>query len=122
MLDHINKIKFMSQHLEAIGEKLEKGDVVMVLLCSLPKFYNNLIVALESQVDVNLTIEFIITRLFHEELKRKDVEGLNEGRLVLVVHTSKTMSNNSTIDQKQAIKRNKKKDLCNYYNKLGDWA
>jgi hypothetical protein len=38
MLDHINKIKFMFQQLEAFGEKLEKSDVVMVLLCSLPKF------------------------------------------------------------------------------------
>jgi hypothetical protein len=84
----------MSQHLEINGEKLEKGDVVMVLLCSLPKFYNNLIVALESRVDADLTIEFIITRLFHEKLKRKDAEGLDEGRLALVVHTSKIMSNN----------------------------
>jgi hypothetical protein len=37
MLDHINKIKSMSQQLELNKEKLEKRDVVMVLLCSLPK-------------------------------------------------------------------------------------
>jgi hypothetical protein len=122
MLDHINKIKSMSQHLEAIGEKLEKSDVVMVLLCNLPKFYNNLIVALKSQVDANLSIEFIITRLLHDELKRKDAKGSNEGRSTLLVCTSKAMSSNSTIDQKLTIKKDQKKNLCNYYKKLGHWA
>ncbi len=117
MLDHINKIKSMSQHLEAIGEKLEKSDIVMVLLCNLPIFTNNLIVALKSWVDVDLTIEFIITRIFHEKLKRKDAKGSNEGRSTLVIYTSKTMSNNSTIDQNLTMKRDKKKDLCNYYKK-----
>ncbi len=48
MLEHINKIKSMAQQLEAIGAKVEKNDVLMVLLCTLQKFYNNLIVALES--------------------------------------------------------------------------
>ncbi len=122
MLDHINKIKFMSQHLEAIREKLEKSDVVMVLLCSLPKFYSNLIVSLKSQVDANLGIEFIITRLFREELKRKDVEGSNEGRSTLLVCTSKVMSKNSTIDQKLTIKKDQKRNLCNYYKKPRHWA
>ncbi len=47
MLDHINKIKSTSHQLETIAEKLEKSDVVIVLLCSLLESYNNLIVALE---------------------------------------------------------------------------
>jgi hypothetical protein len=51
----------MFHHLDVIGEKLEKSDVVMVLLCSLPKFYNNMIITLKSQVDVKLNIKFIIT-------------------------------------------------------------
>jgi len=38
MLYHINKKKIMSHQLEVIGEKLENSDVVMVLLCNLPKF------------------------------------------------------------------------------------
>ncbi len=56
--------------------KLEANDLVMVLLCNLPKFYNNLIVALKSKAKVDLNIEFVRVRL-HVELK-KDVEGLND--------------------------------------------
>jgi hypothetical protein len=48
----------------------------MALLCNLPKFYNNLIVAINSKAKVDLNIEFVRARL-HVELK-KDVEGLND--------------------------------------------
>ncbi len=80
MLDHINKIKYMFQQLEAIGEKLEKSDVVMVLLCSLPNFQTNMIITLESRADANFMIDYVTTKKFHEELKRKGVKGSNEGR------------------------------------------
>jgi hypothetical protein len=78
-----------------------------------------MIIALKSRTNVNLTIEFITTKVLHEELKMKDVERPNEGRLVLVVHTSKVTSNNSTTNQKLVIKRDKKKNMCNYCKKLG---
>ncbi len=77
-----------------IGVKLEANDLVMVLLYILLEFYNNLIIALQSWVEVDLNIEFVRARLFHEKLKNKDVEGLSEGRFVLVAHTSKATSNN----------------------------
>jgi hypothetical protein len=57
-------------------------------------------IMLKSQANVNLTIEFITTRFLHEdheELKRKDVERPNEGRLVLVVHMSKVTSKNQQL-------------------------
>jgi hypothetical protein len=81
-----------------------------------------LIVALESRAKTDLNIEFVTIKLFHEELKKKDVEGLREARSTLVVHMSKATSNNSTTDQKVAIKRNQKKDLCNYCKKSSHWA
>jgi hypothetical protein len=31
-------------------------------------------------MDTNLMIEFVTTKLFHEELERKDAEGSNEGK------------------------------------------
>jgi hypothetical protein len=77
-----------------IRVKLEANDLVMVLLYILLKSYNNLMVALESWVKVDMNIEFVRTRLFHEELKKKDVEGSSEGRFALVAHTSKVTSNN----------------------------
>ncbi len=86
-----------------------------------PKSYN-LIVAPESKEKIDLNIEFVIVRLLHEKLKKKDAKGSNEGRSALVVHMFKATFNNSTIDQKLATKRDKKKDLCNYYKKSSHWA
>jgi len=53
---------------------------------------------------------------------KKDVEGSNEGGLTLVVHTSKVMSNNSITNQKPTIKKDKRKDFCNYCKKPRHWA
>lgn len=74
MLDHVNKTKSIEQLLETIGVKFEANDLVMVLLCSLPKFYNILIIAPKSRAKVNLNIEFVRTRLLHVKLK-KDVKS-----------------------------------------------
>jgi hypothetical protein len=115
ILDHINKTKSITYLLEAIREKLEKNDVVMALLCNLLVLCN-IIVALKSWAYGDLTIEFVTTRLFHVELK-KDVEGSNENGLALVVRTSKATFNNSITNQKSAIKKDKKKNLCNYCKK-----
>jgi hypothetical protein len=82
-----------------------------------PKSYNNLIVTLESRAKTNLNIEFVTIKLLHEKFKKKDVEGSGEVGSTLVVHTSKATSNSCTTDQKVAIKRDKKKDLCNYCKK-----
>jgi hypothetical protein len=50
--------------------KLEANDLVVVLLCSLPKSYNNLIIVLKSRAEVDLNIEFVRARLLHVELKK----------------------------------------------------
>jgi hypothetical protein len=71
---------------------------------------------------LTLPLKFETTRLLHEKLKRKDAERSNEEKLILVVRTSKYTSNNSIVDQKSTIKRNKKKDLCNYCKKPKHWA
>jgi hypothetical protein len=77
-----------------IGVKLEANDLMMVLLYILLESYNNLIIALKSWVEVDLNIECVRVKLLHEELKKKDVEGSNEGGSALVVHTFKATSNN----------------------------
>jgi hypothetical protein len=65
----------MGQQLEVREVKLEANDLVKVLLYILLEFYNNLIIALESWVEVDLNIEFVRAKFLHEELKKKDVEG-----------------------------------------------
>jgi hypothetical protein len=53
---------------------------VMVLLCNLHESYNNFIITRESWAYHDLNIEFVTTKLLHEELKKKDVIGSNEDR------------------------------------------
>ncbi len=113
----------MGQQLEVREVKLEANDLVKVLLYILLEFYNNLIIALESWVEVDLNIEFVRAKFLHEELKKKDVEGWSERRFALVAHTFKAMFNNLICSKlKVATKRDKKKDLCNYCKKPSHWA
>jgi hypothetical protein len=39
-----------------------------------------MIITLESRADANFMIDYVTTKKFHEELKRKGVKGSNEGR------------------------------------------
>jgi hypothetical protein len=96
--------------------KLEANDIVMVLLCSLPKFYNILIIVPKSRVEVDLNIEFVRTRLLHVKLK-KDAKSSSDEMSILVACTSKTTSSNFTTYQKVATERDKKKNLCSYCKK-----
>jgi len=80
--------------------------------------YNNLIIALKSEANIDLNIEFMTIKLLHEELKKKENEGSIEGGLALVACTSKPTIRNLSISQKETNKKDKKKDLCNW-KKLG---
>lgn len=90
----------------------------MVLLCNLSKSYNNLIVALKSQANIDLNIEFVTIKFFHEQLKKKENEGSTKGGLALVACTSKPTTSNLSIDQKATNKKDKKRHLYNYCKKL----
>ena len=71
MTEHINKMKALASQLEALGASITEDDQVATLLCSLPESYSNLITALESRAD-DLTLEFVVARLLHEDYKRKE--------------------------------------------------
>ena len=71
MIDHINKLRSLAEQLDSVGAPVSAEDQVATLLCSLQDSYGNLIVALESRAD-DLTLEFVIARLLHEEKKRSE--------------------------------------------------
>ncbi|KAH9095789.1 hypothetical protein LEN26_017690 [Aphanomyces euteiches] len=71
MLKHINEMKTLSEQLEAVGAPVSEEDLVTTLLSSLPESYEVLITVLESRSDA-LSWEFVTSRLFHEEMKRKE--------------------------------------------------
>jgi len=73
MQQHIVKVTTMAEHLAAIGATVSEEDTVMTLLCSLPPDFDNLIVSLESRVD-NLTLDYVSSRLLHEEARRAETQ------------------------------------------------
>jgi len=60
------------RELKSTGAKMENLDIVVHLLLTLPKSYNNLITALETMDQEKLSLEFVKTRLMDEYNKRKD--------------------------------------------------
>ena len=78
VLEHINKVKTLAEHLEAVGAPVSADDLVITLLGSLSESYQFLITALESRADT-LTWELVSSRLLHEDMKRKEQGGSVDG-------------------------------------------
>ena len=93
MLDHINKVRALSDQLTCLEVLVRDEDVVMTLLDSLPSSYNHLITTLETRDMKELTLEFVTARLMHEVSKRKDNEPHDEDA-ALVTHQGKVGNSN----------------------------
>ena len=65
MLDHINKVKSLTDKLTCLEVAIKDEDVVMTLLNSLPATYEHLISALETRPMKELTLEYVTARLMH---------------------------------------------------------
>jgi hypothetical protein len=113
MIAHINKVKAMGEQLEAIGAGVSDDDLVMTLLSSLPESYGGLIVALESRAD-DLTPEFVISRLLHEETKR--VEKNHVGAESAFVAKNVLSHNERKPDD------GRPRGTCHYCKRPGHWA
>ena len=55
MLEHVNCIKTLSEHLKAVGDAVAENDSDIILISSLPEDYNFLITALETIAEDKLT-------------------------------------------------------------------
>ena len=71
MIDHINHVKTIAEHLESIDDPVRDKDLVMILISSLPPEYNNLITTLETLKADNLTWNYIRDRLINEYDRKK---------------------------------------------------
>ena len=71
MTEHINKLKTIAEHLEALDDAVLEKDLVMILISSLPEDYNNLITTLETLNEEKLTWEYVRDRILTES-ERKD--------------------------------------------------
>ena len=66
MIDHINYIKTLAEHLEAVDDEIAEKDLVIILISSLPEEYNYLITALETIAEEKLSWNYVRDRLIHE--------------------------------------------------------
>jgi hypothetical protein len=71
MIEHINKMKTIAEHLEALDDAVLEKDIVMILLSSLPPDYNNLITTLETLKEENLGWDYVRDRLLTEFERRR---------------------------------------------------
>ena len=72
MIDHINYVKTLAEHLEAVDDAVLEKDLSIILISSLPEEYNYLITALETIADEKLTRNYVQDRLIHEFDKMKN--------------------------------------------------
>ena len=68
---HLNNIKTIAEHLEALDDAVDEKDLVMILISSLPDSYNNLITTLETLDEKQLTWAYIRDRVTAEYERKK---------------------------------------------------
>ena len=72
MTDHINYLKTLAEHLEAVDDAVLEKDLVIILISSLSEEYNYLVTALETIAEEKLTWNCVLDRLIHEFNKMKN--------------------------------------------------
>ena len=76
MTNHVNEIKTISEHLEAINDPVVEHDLVIILISSLPQEFNYLITALETIAESTLTWDYVRDRLIHKAHKLQKSNGM----------------------------------------------
>ena len=71
MVQHVNRMKTLSERMQALGDPVSDRDLVMLLFVSLPEGYNNLVTTLETLSDEKLTWEYVRDRAITEYERRK---------------------------------------------------
>ena len=66
MINHVNHIKTLAEHLDAVGDPIMEKDLVIILISSLPDEYAYLITALETIAEDRLTWDYVRDRVVHE--------------------------------------------------------
>ena len=69
--EHINALRTINDHLQALDDGALEKDLVMILISSLPEEYNGLITTLETLKEEQLTWEYVRDRVLAEFERRK---------------------------------------------------
>ena len=114
MITHINYVKTLSEHLEAVDDPIAEKDLVIILISSLPDEYNYLITALETIAGEKLTLNYVRDRLIHESDKIGSAQaGSNNS-------TKEALISSRGQDQKEPM--DLKKVKCHFCKRKGHFA
>ena len=119
MTEHINNVKTLYEHLEAVEDPVNEKDLVTILISCLLKDYNYLITPLETIAEDKLTWDYVRYRLIYEADKIKN------GNAATVVKTTDTnhdvlFTTNKKPDQKKPA--DKKSFKCHFCHKTGHFT
>ena len=104
MTTHVNQLKTISEHLEALDDVVQEKDLVMILISSLPDDYNNLITAMETLKEEKLTWVYVRDRVLHEYERKRGTSS------VVDKENSKALFTNQK-QKKKGYDDNKKKNF-----------
>ena len=117
MVDHVNQLKTICEHLESIGDHITENDMVMVLLTSLPTQYNNLITTLETLKEEQLTWNYVRDRVIAEYQRKQEEKAERKSKKVLAEQQQDALFSQGGCDNKKGGKSGKFR--CHYCNKKG---
>ena len=117
MVDHVNQLKTICEHLESIGDIITENDMVMVLLTSLPTQYNNLITTLETLKEEQLTWNYVRDRVIAEYQRKQEEKAERNSKKVLAEKQHDALFSQGGGNSKKGGKSIKFK--CHYCNKKG---
>eukprot|EP00794_Sanderia_malayensis_P016556 gene16556-biopygen13988 len=121
MINHVNHIKTLAEHLDAVGDPIVEKDLVIILISSLPDEYAYLITALETIAEDRLTWDYVRDRVVHEYEKIHDHSQSGSGRqTVMEAKNEDALLTSKAQYQRRPI--NTRSGRCFYCGKKGHVA
>ena len=128
VVTHLNYMKTIAEHLEAVEDPVSDKDLVMILISSLSDDYDNLITTLEAldENDAKLTWDYVRDRLITEGERKKGANsGLRNNHDQDALYTSsKVRYNKNKNKDKETNKEKEKKKLfkCHHCHEPGHFV
>ena len=125
MTEHINKLKTISEHLEALDDAVLEKDLVMILISSLPEDYNNLITTLETLPEEKLTWDYVRDRVITEFERKNEQKSKSKGPEDALFtkggYRKNSNFSNRTMNRNEGKDEKDKKFPCHYCQETGHY-
>jgi hypothetical protein len=84
VVDHLNTFNTLIVELTSMEVKFEDEDKTIILLCSLPESWDNLVISISFSSANVLDYDFVVGALFVEEMRRKSSQETSTSEAMLV--------------------------------------